>query len=415
MRNLIALAFGCLSAASPAMASGDADALMLADSATAAPVDHRDWQAAFEFAAGNYAPVSQTNNVELNDNARVSASVDYNGKLANAWQAVLSNRVDAGWRSASGQYNVVDTLKQAYLSWQPSQALIVDAGRINLREGVATGFNPTDFFKTDAIRSVVSIDPTSLRENRQGSVMLRSQLLWVGGSMSALVSPQLQKTPSNAPFNPDFGATNQNFRYMFSATQRLVGDFAPQWMLYGGAGIAPQIGVNLTTLLGDSTVAFAEYAGGRSSELAAPSQPESFHSKLATGLTHTFPNKLSVTLEYDYDGASADRATWDALDSNLGRYWQYRNTAASTQELTTRQSLFLYATWQDAFVRHLDLSAMARCDLVDHSYFTWVETRYHWPRVDLALQWQTNHGTSYSNYGAQTQAQIVQALMTVYY
>ncbi|WGS51932.1 hypothetical protein LFL96_27380 [Paraburkholderia sp. D15] len=397
------------------MASGDADPLMLADSATAAPVNHRDWQAAFEFATGNYSPVSQTNHVELNDNARVSASVDYSSKLASDWQAVLANRVDAGWRSPSGQYNIVDTLKQAYLSWQPSQAVIVDAGRINLREGVAAGFNPTDFFKTNAIRSVVSIDPTSLRENRQGSVMLRSQLLWTGGSMSALVSPPLQHNPSDAPFDPDFGATNQNFRYMLSETQRLVGEFAPQWLLYGGAGIAPQVGVNLTTLLGDSTVGFIEYAGGRSGELADPAQPASFHSKLATGLTHTFPNKLSVTLEYDYDGTSADRATWDALDSDPARYWQYRNTAASTQALTTRQSLFLYASWQDALVRHLDLSAMARLDLVDHSYFTWLETRYHWPRIDLAFQWQTNHGASYSNYGAQTQSQVVQALMTFYY
>lgn len=397
------------------MALDDSDALILADSAIATPVSHGDWQAAFEFAAGNYSPISQTNNVELNDNARVSASVDYNGKLASDWQAVLSNRADAGWRSASGQYNIVDTLKQAYLSWQPGQEAIIDAGRINLREGVATGFNPTDFFRANAIRSVVSIDPTSLRENRQGSVMLRSQLLWAGGSISALVSPPLQNNPSDAPFNPDFGATNQNFRYLLSGNQRLFGEFAPQWLLYGGAGIAPQAGVDLTTLLGNSTVGFVEYAGGRSGELAAPSQPASFHSKLATGLTHTFPNKLSVTLEYDYDGTSADRATWEALDSDPERYWQYRNAAASTQELTTRQSLFLYASWQDAFARHLDLSAMARFDLVDHSYFTWLETRYHWPRTDLALQWQTSHGTSYSNYGAQTQSQIVQALVTVYY
>ena len=46
-------------------------------------------------------------------------------------------------------------------------------GRINVRNGAALGYNPTDFFRSGALRSVVSIDPNSLRENRLGTVMLR--------------------------------------------------------------------------------------------------------------------------------------------------------------------------------------------------------------------------------------------------
>ncbi|TKC91254.1 hypothetical protein FAZ69_07595 [Trinickia terrae] len=413
-------------AASPALAAGDADAsqlaagdegaLQLADSASAAASAHSDWRRAFEFAAGNYTAANQAGSVLLNDNLRVSSSLAYDGAIAPGWRAVFGNQLDAGWRAGTGRYNAIDTLKQAYVSWRPTTSTIIDAGRVNLREGVASGFNPTDFFKAGALRAVTSIDPESLREDRLGSVMLRGQVLWNGGSVTALVSPPLASTPSNATFNPDFGATNAKWRYMLSGSQRLFGNFAPQWLVYGGAGISPQFGVDATTLLDNATVGFLEYSAGRSAALAdGPHGSDSFHSKLAAGLTRTFPNKVSVTLEYDYDGASANRAAWDALTANPLRFGQYLGAAGSAQELATRQSLFTYVTWQDAFVVHLDLTAMARYDLVTHSDFTWLEARYHWTRVDLALQWQSNHGPSRSTYGSAAQKQVLQGVLTFFY
>ncbi|OXI80625.1 hypothetical protein CFB50_19385 [Burkholderia sp. AU33423] len=406
-----------LATAHAALAADDADgdALRLADTATATPVTPSNWRGTFEAAVANYTAANQTAPVTLNDNVRVSNTLSYDGTSGN-WRAIVSNRFDAGWRAGTSQYNAVDTLKQAYVSWQPSPNAIVDVGRVNLREGVASGFNPTDFFKAGALRSVVSIDPESLRENRLGSVMARWQLLWSGGSMTALVSPRLDTHPNDATFNPDLGATNARTRYMLSGSQRLFGNFSPQWLLYGGEGIAPQLGVNATTLIDDATVGFVEYAIGRGSVVADVAQTESsWTSKLSTGVTHTFANKLSLTLEYDYDGASASAAAWRALQRDPSRYWRYRNTASIAQELMTRRSLFVYASMPDVFIQHLALAAMARYNLDDHSYFTWLEARYHWPRTDFAVQWQGNHGSARSVYGAQAQSQIVQVIATFFF
>ena len=52
---------------------------------------------------------------------------------------------------------------------------LIDLGRINVRNGVALGYNPTDYFRAGAVRAAVSVSPASLKENRQGSVMLRGQ------------------------------------------------------------------------------------------------------------------------------------------------------------------------------------------------------------------------------------------------
>ena len=47
--------------------------------------------------------------------------------------------------------NVINDLREAYATWEPRERLFIDAGRINLKSGVALGFNPTDFFKTRAV------------------------------------------------------------------------------------------------------------------------------------------------------------------------------------------------------------------------------------------------------------------------
>jgi hypothetical protein len=409
-------AIGCIVPLSAARAGSDADALALADTAVANTSVHSNWTTAFELAAGSYDAASQSSDAQLADNARVSSIIGYDGSFAPDWRAVFANRLDVGWRSGTGRYNAVDTLKQVYVSWQPSATTVFDLGRVNLREGVAVGLNPTDFFKTGALRTIVSIDPKSLRENRLGAVMLRGQALWSGGSLSAVLSPRLGASPSRATFSPDFAATNGENRYLVSVAQKLGGAVSSQWLLYGGESISPQLGVDLSALLGSATTAFLEYAGGRGVMLAdGAAGPKAFRSKLAVGLTHTFPINLSATIEYDYDGASADRKTWRALAAEPGRYWQYRRAVNDAQELMTREAMFAYVTWQDAFVRRLDLTEMLHFDLVDRSWSTWTEARYHWPRVDLAVQWEANFGALHSNYGAAAQSQVVQTVMTIFF
>ncbi|WP_246174201.1 hypothetical protein [Paraburkholderia hayleyella] len=448
---LAALALLCCLVSSRVLAADDQAALDLADrlaqpplQPTAAPTDTtaaRDWKIAFETAVAHYNAAHPSRPAALNDTLRASLTLTYDHALNTRWRVRLADQLDSGWRADStldgssrgtpggGPTRALNTLREAYISWQPTTLWSLDAGRINQREGVATGFNPTDFFKVHALRSVISIDPASLRENRQGTVMLRGQRVWEGGALTALIAPALAPAASgnsngsgsgsNGIFNPDFAATNGLTRYLLSATQRLTPNLAPEFLLYGGTGLEPQFGVNLSGLLDEASVAFAEYALGRATPLARlpdeAAHVRHTYSKLATGLTHTWNSNLAVTFEYDYDGAAADRSTWQQLTQAPVALAAYRQAAATAQELPTRQSLFLYASWNDIGLRHLGLLAMARYSLIEHSYFTWFETRYHWPRTEVALQWQASYGASHSAYGAAAQKQIVQALFLVYF
>jgi opacity protein-like surface antigen len=406
-----------LIAAGPALAADeDAAALSLADSTPAATRTGGDWRASTEAAWSE----SALRGGGLRRIERLSIDLHYDKAIAAGWRAVLADRLDARWQDNPSDQNNVNTLKEAYLSWQARPDRIADFGRINVRYGAAYGYNPTDYFRAGAVRSIVSIDPSSLRENRLGSVMLRGQTLWTEGSLTALYSPKLADRPSDGAFNADLGATNRRTRWLLAASQKLSDSLNPQWLLYGGAGESPQLGLNLTALLNDATVGYVEWSGGRAPSLISQAlmlqDDTAFRSRLATGLTYTAPNKLSLTLEYEYNGAGLDQAGWDALRRGPpATYGQYRGFVADLQEPPTKHRVFLRALRQDAFVNHLDLTSNIFLDAVDSSRQFWVEARYHWTRVDVALVWQLNSGPPGSDYGGLPERRIWQALARVFF
>ncbi|MFH1043611.1 MAG: hypothetical protein V1796_00775 [Pseudomonadota bacterium] len=407
-----------LAATAPALADDeDAAALMLADKTSTMAERSGDWRVYVEAAARESR--RQGAGIALHG-ARASIDARFDKTFAPGWRAVFADRLDMNRIDGVSGNRDINTLKEAYLSWQAQPDRVADLGRINARSGVAMGYNPTDYFRAGALRSVVSLDPASLRENRLGSAMLRGQSLWNGGSLTALYSPRLADKPSDSVFSPDLGASNRHARWQLALSEKLSDTLNPQWLLSGGAEQSPQLGLNLTALPNDATVAYFEWSGGRAASLAAQAlmsrDDAAFRSRLSTGLTYTTPGNVSLTAEYEYNGAGLDEAGWNALRRGPpAAYGVYRDLVTNIQDPPTRHNVFLYALWQDALVKHLDLTAMVRYDAVDHSRLQWLEARYHWTRVDFALQTQLNTGHPGSNYGAMPERRLWQALLRYFF
>ena len=415
MRVLVLL---LLAATVPAMADdGDAAALLLADKTSTTAEQSSDWRVYVEAAARESR--QQARGLALHG-TRLSIDARFNKTFTPRSRPPLADRLDVNRMDGVSGNQDFNTLKEAYLSWQAQPDRVADLGRINVRNGVALGYNPTDYFRSGALRSIVSLDPASLRENRLGSAMLRGQALWTSGSLTSLYSPKLADKPSDSVFSPDWGATNQRDRWLLALSEKLSDALNPQWLLSGGAGQSPQLGLNLTALPNDATVAYFEWSGGRAASLAAQALTSRddavFRSRLSTGLTYTTQNNVSLTAEYEYNGAGLDQDGWNALRRGPpAAYGQYRGFVANIQDPPTRQHAFLYAFWQDALVKHLDLTAMVRYDVEDHSRLQWLEARYHWTRVDVALQTQLNTGSPGSDYGALPDRRLWQALVRYYF
>ena len=421
-RFILAAILSGLTAAGPSSAQEDPDleALQLADKIETKTETPGNWRVFGEASLG-CAVLRSTDSFQPDQ--RLSFDARYDNTFAAGWRAVLSDRLDADNPAQTPFGHDINTIREAYLSWQPGADLLFDLGRINERNGVALGYNPTDYFKASAVRSYVSVDPNSLKENRQGSVMFKAQKLSDYGSATLLYPPKLSNAVSYGDFNPDLAATNNTDRWLLTISPKLSDEFNPKLLVVKAEQVPVQFGLNLTSLISDAAVAYLEWSGGRNeSQLTQAQQLQgvptpndtAFRQRVSSGVTYTTDNKISLTVEYQYNGAGMDQQRWDHLGTSP-LYGLYRYWLQSIQESPTRRSVFLYGSWQDALINHLDLSAMEKMNLSDSSRLSWLEARYHLSHSEYALQWQLDSGSRFSEFGAVRQTQTWALLGRVYF
>lgn len=391
-RRLAAWTCAAAVATGAAAQGGDAGALQLADETTDTAVPPRSWQAYIESSAGRqrlHGPLA----VSGQDVQRLSLDLRAEFAPAPGWQASLAPRLDLDWPAqAAGADTAVFTLREASLGRRLPGGLLLDAGRLRARQGVALGYNPTDLFREGSTRALASIDPASVKANGQGSVLLRAQQLWAGGAAALLLSPRLGSGPSARGLSLDLGATNPRRRALASYSPVLSERASAQLLAAWQAGRAPRWGLNATWLAGTATVAYLEWSGGRlpaQLDLALQRDgPARWRHQLALGATTT-AGRLSVSAELKADGAAPDAAGWRALRDGAPADWlRYMALVQRLQELPTRHAALLHARWDEAFVPRLQLGALYAADTAGALRRGWLEARYHADGADLALQWQ---------------------------
>lgn len=309
--------------------------------------------------------------------------------------------------------NLINDLRELYASTEPTTRTYLDIGRINLKSGVALGYNPTDYFKTRAVVEPLSADPTVLREDRLGTVMLRAERIWEDATLTAAFAPRLEHpspiyTNLNLPsVDPTLDRTNAASRALLQGTIKLTHDFSPELLLYREDN-ETQLGVNLTESVGQRVVAYLEWSGGRRYSLITealrfgrdsgtlpadapqllPDNPaSSFQNQLAIGASYTAGT--SVTFNVEYHGNSggfsgADWNQWFALgggrsghDPIVLELWFIRDYALDQQQLLSRHALFLRADWVDAFVPKLELAGLIDTDPRDGSELLQLSADYY--------------------------------------
>lgn len=341
--------------------------------------------------------------------------------LGAAMQGTLSARLDAS-RPEDGRIdNPVFSLREAYAGWQDDTATtVVEAGRINLREGPGYGYNPTDFFRDRSLRTISTQNPFLLREQRMGSFMLRAQRLWPQGSLAVVFSPKLGTRPSDDRVDLDLGATNGAHRGLVTLGTRWSDDVNSQLTVYKEDGSPVRLGASATALVSDAAVAHAEWSYSREPDLRSRAlllpAPDQGRHRLAAGLTYTTSWRLSVTAEAQYNGFALDRDGWRRLvASGLAAQAAYFGQAVALQDNAAREAVLIYATQPDLGVKNLDLTGLVKFNRTDRSRLTWLELRYRMDRADVALQWQRNSGVAGAEFGLPPLRDAVSILGTAYF
>jgi hypothetical protein len=312
-------------------------------------------------------------------------------------------------RRVEDRDTAINDFREGYLGWRPFEGGYLDLGRINLKSGVALGTNPTDFFKTRAVVEPLSSDPSVLREDRLGTLMVRGQYIWSGGAVTAAFAPKIaapsaigaERDP--AVIDPLFDRTNAATRFLLKADLDLADDFSPEFLVYR-QGTATRFGFNLTESIGQSLVLYAEWSGGRRRTLIdealrygrrtgtipdaapyplPPGGAKRFRNEAALGASYTVAAKITFNLEYHYNEAGFSGRDWRRWFDAGGdataapTLWYIRSYASDQQEPVGRHSVFLRADWPDAFTPDLDLTGFVNVDLADGSGLAELTADYH--------------------------------------
>lgn len=320
------------------------------------------------------------------DYVRLSLDWRRQWRLTEEWRVGLSNRFDYIREldhadPAPDRSRRSHLLRELWLSWQTgshTQPWYIDVGRINIRNGVGSGYNPTDFFKARSVVNATSLDPGALRNDRLGTVVVRTHAIGEYGAFTAVLAPRLRGLKEQ-----DIDLETHRYSLALDRTNNanaVLLKFAPQiserWSAdiigFARSGERPQIGLNFSTVLSNALVANLEYSGGRRSKLPSPTDAESVHAwrnRLAANATWTSRAGIELTLERSYAGDALSRQDWKAWRNSgpdaIGQLLTMIRERSQFQEPLVRDGWFLRAAWRDAWrIRGLNLSGF----IVRNSY-----------------------------------------------
>ena len=347
----------------------------------------------------------------------------FSRRLNNDWRAVLNARLDMDLAPSMGisKDNLGLTLRELYVSGSADEWGI-DLGRINLRDGVALGFNPTDVFRSGALLARRTEDPARLRESRLGVVGFRLNRHTGIGQFSALVAPGFNSSKVPSWYDPRWGAVNgERNQYYLKYTPPSWGGLYTNVVSHRAESGATTWGVNATDNIGQATVAFLEAARTRQPGLLDVAlnngSPPQWRTKFATGVTFATQSRQTMTLEYEYNGDGLNRADWNGAWQGASQDQLTRGflTAGQRQDPLSRHSLMLMLQWEQLLGRNDDLSCLVRASLVDRSRFSWCEWTFRQTQFDWALNFSHFSGSERSEYGASEQRLVVGAKARFYF
>ena len=378
----------------------DLQAFALADQSKAGAATPADWQLSAEAALTTLGTPGEKqlhwqNRLALD--SRYSQTSD-DGSLYLRW----NSRIDRFGGNSFGDNSADDSDSTTVMSWKElyggyrwNDSWQTEFGRINQKNGVARGFNPTDFFAGAAVRAQISQQPAVLREQRLGSLMLRQQWLGDAQALTFLFSPKLSSTADDAPLALDWARTNNTDRWQLSAEQQLGSGWTLGLMAYQAQAQARQYGLNLSGALNERWLYHLEAASG--SQPRWPTGTDSKTGRLASGFSYSLALPLTLTLEWQYDEAGLNQRDWLELLQQPALWQQYLQQHQGQQP--TRQA-WLFQAQSQQWSAGFDWSALWLHDLQDNSDMLLTELTWIKPEYDIVLQWQWAPGPRRSHYGA---------------
>jgi hypothetical protein len=319
------------------------------------------------------------------------------------------------------QNNIRLDVQSLAFSYNPSSSWRWVAGRTNIRNGVASGFNPTDWFKDNSQVIFESLDTADRREDRLGVVALEGIWLNEESVLSFGYRPNLHAKSDTVASNSDvvgLGLDRTNNQ------DAVFVKYAPSPASWNNLSLAvsslyqtdqPSLGGEISLAALDNLVLYSEWFGQRRQNLTdeatrAGQGDMRFYNQVASGFTWSIPDSIvgnedvALSIEYHINEAGLKQSqlgSWRSAVAQGNRQARSIALLAGTkQEPLAEQQFFGRLAWND-FWGDNDLSFITTVTPMDGSGFGQLTFSAPFqPNMRLDLQGYHYFGNSNTLYGA---------------
>ncbi|CAK9884166.1 MAG: hypothetical protein XXXJIFNMEKO3_00547 [Candidatus Erwinia impunctatus] len=355
---------------------------------------------------------------------RIAARLYGQGNISGPFGVEVNTRLRTQVNSREhyqAEKNIRLDVQSLALSYTPSPAWRWLAGRANIRNGVASGFNPTDWFKNNSQVIYESLDTADRRKDRLGSVALVGVWLDTSSVLSFGYRPNLHARPDTLASNSDVAGlglertNNQDAVFI---------KYAPSPASWNNLSMTvsslyqtrqPSLGSELSLALLDNLVLYSEWFGQRRQSLTDEAtqnhQPAwRLYNQLASGFTWSLPESMasnediSLSVEYHFNEAGIRQKqlnTWrQAIAEGNQPARRIALLANIRQEPLAEQQLFGRIAWNN-FWGERDLSFITAATPMDGSGFSQLTLSSPiTPALRLELQGYHYFGDNNTLYGS---------------
>jgi len=327
-------------------------------------------------------------------------------------------------------------VKDLYYKTELGSAYFLELGRMNVKEGVARGYNPTDYFRGGSALTL-SVDPKERKDNRLGAVLVQGTYIAEDYTIKALYAPEISVDESSIWGNKKhFGLklheTNKQERATLYAGYTGLDDWSLSALVHhDDDGI--HLGTNISYIY-ERAIWYMEASVNKRAEqiiealdtlhatnalMANFSTDTDYQTELSLGLNYTFENSVVGTFEYIYNSAGFDSHDWKTYFTLMQTSTKYtpmlgkaRGVIANNAQRMSKHTLFAMARKSDA-LPNLDWVVMAWVNPVDRSTLLQVGTSYDCEDMVFSADIRSYIGKAQSEYGSMSND--FEALLSVEY
>ncbi len=310
-------------------------------------------------------------------------------------------------------------IKELYYKGNFADNSFYEIGRINIKEGISRGFNPTDYFK-GSHSLTQSSDPKERKDNRLGALLFSETMFLDKFTLKAIYSPKISVGKNNLFGDTKYiglhlDETNYVDRGTLFVDYNKFKDVSSSMILHLNEDDL-NFGINVSYVYQD-WIFYLENSLKRSKNninkvidkmqlhpdvVAAFSEDKLYIDQATVGFNYTSDSNIITTLEYIYNGGGLDSDGWDdwfSLSEIHPQVGAIRSGILENEALLSRHSLFLLSRASD-IKTNLDATALAWINPYDGSTLSQIGLEYAYDDLQTNIFLKNYRGKENSEYGS---------------